>query len=1130
MLSTVFQRNFGAALLLFVLAIRLLGPGKAHAQVSGATVSGTVSDPSGSAVPKAQITIKDVATGVTRVLVSDNAGLYSAPNLLPGSYEISVTAPGFSTQRRTGLMLTVGAQQTVDISMQLGQVSQTVEVTTETPTVELTSSELSATVDATTVRELPLNGRSWVDLGSLQPGVNQPNTQKPLTVAGRGQRGFGTQVSISGARPDENLYRLDGININDYANNSPSNVSGGATGVDAIQEFSVLTGNAPAQYGRSSGGIFNAITRSGTNQFHGSAYEFLRNSSLDTPNYFDGPKIPPFKRNQFGASVGGPIRKNSAFIFGDYEGLRQSLGLTQGGTTFSANALNGILNSPTNPPPTQLPPGCVANGVTGTINGIAYTQCVVNVDPKIAAFAAAIYPVANGSSVGLGNTAKFTNSVSQPTTDNFWTTRFDQKFSDKDNIDAVYSYDSGQVTVPDLQDTKLGLFATKHQSVAIEETHVFTPSTTNSFRLGYNRSLANVGATTTAVRPGAADATFAAIPGHFAPGASVPQISVFQGGLGGPPYYFFRYNSYQVYDDAFLTRGIHGIKIGFSFERIQDNDGSRQGTNGTFTFPSLAAFLQDQPSKFGGALATVGTTERGIRESIFGTYIQNDIRARSNLTLNVGLRYEFATVPTEVHNEITNMAPPTAAQPVLGSPYFSNFTRRNFQPRLGFSWDPFNNGKTAVRGSIGLYDMLPLPYELFLGNATTAPFFVQGSENSKCPNPAPPLPPTCLNGTFPGGAFSSLTGNPKTFKYSYVQTDSHRRYIMQWNLNIQRQIVPNLTIMVGYVGSRGLHLPLHQDDMDFVIPVATSAGYVFPFGAGVQKLNPNAGVLVGEEMQNHSWYDALQVEVTKTLSHGLMLHGSYSWSRNIDYDSGTFAGDSFGNGETTQPWFDAKIWRGLTDFNISQNLIFNGIWNVPSPKVGGGLGEQVLGGWQISSIFKANSGVPLTPNFGAGGDPAGIQGSDTSFVTPNRLTGPGCDTLVNPGNPNNYIKAQCFAIPTAPTAAFWTANCDPTKGKGIASLQCYNLFGNAGRNILIGPGLVNLDFSVFKNNYIRKISENFNIQFRWEIFNILNRANFSVPSSASIFDAKGNDVSASDIITSTQTPSRQMQVALKFIF
>ncbi len=1116
---TVFQRDITPALSVFILVVSLLCAGQTHAQVSGATVTGTVTDPSGSAVPKAQITIKDVATGAARIVVSDSAGLYSAPNLLPGSYEVSVTAPGFSTQRRTGLTLTVGAQQTLDITMQLGQVSQTVEVTTEAPTVELTSSALSAEVNATTVRELPLNGRSWVDLGSLEPGVNQPNTQKPLTVAGRGQRGFGTQVSITGSRPDENLYRLDGININDYANNSPSNVSGGATGVDAIQEFSVLTGNAPAQYGRSSGGIFNAITRSGTNQFHGSAYEFLRNSFLDAPNYFDGRQIPPFKRNQFGASLGGPIHKDATFIFGDYEGLRQSLGVTQVGTTLSDNALKGLLNFKDS---TRFPSGCVATAVPN--------QCQVTVNANVAAFAAAIYPAANGPSVGFGNTAKFTNSVTQPTTDNFWTTRLDQKFSDKDNMDAVYSFDSGHVTVPDLQDTKLGLFATRHQSVAIEENHIFTTQTSNSFRLGFNRSVANIGSTPTAVRPGAADPTFSAIPGHFAPGTTVPGLNVFQGGLGGPPYYFFRYNSYQVYDDAFTTKGIHGIKIGFSFERIQDNDGSLQGTNGAFTFKTLSDFLQNMPSKFSGALTTNGTSERGIRESIFGAYIQDDVRARSNLTINVGLRYEVATVPTEVHNEITNMVPLTAAQPRLGSPYFSNFTRRNFQPRLGFSWDPFKNGKTAVRGSAGIYDMLPLPYELFLGNATTAPFFVQGSVNSKCPNPAPPLPPTCLNGTFPGGAIGFLTGNPKTFKYSYVQPDPKRRYIMQWNLNVQRQLTPNLTLMVGYVGSRGLHLPLHQDDMDFVIPTLTSAGYVFPFGAGVQKLNPNAGVLVGEEMQNHSWYDALQVEVTKRLSHGLQLHGSYSWGRNIDYDSGTFAGDSFGNGETTQPWFDAKIWRGLTDFSISQNLIINGTWNLPSPKVGEGLAQHVLEGWEIGGIFKANSGVPFTPNFGAGGDPAGVLGSDATFLTPNRKIGGECNTLVNPGSPNNYIKAQCFAIPTAPSAAFYTANCDPSKGKGPASLECYNLFGNAGRNILIGPGLVNLDFSVFKNNYIRKISENFNIQFRWEIFNILNRANFAVPSSAAIFDAAGVDVSANDIITSTQTPSRQMQVALKVIF
>jgi hypothetical protein len=609
---------------------------------------------------------------------------------------------------------------------------------------------------------------------------------------------------------------------------------------------------------------------------------------------------------------------------------------------------------------------------------------------------------------------------------------------------------------------------------------------------------------------------------------SVPGVSVFQGGLGGPPYYFFRYNSYQVYDDAFITKGNHGFKVGFSFERIQDNDGSLQGTNGTFTFKTLAAFLQNQPSKFAGALATSGTSERGIRESIFGAYIQDDIRVRPNLTINAGLRYEFATVPTEVHNEITNMVPLTATQPRLGSPYFSNFTKRNFQPRLGFSWDPFRNGKTAVRGSFGIFDMLPLPYEFFLGNATTAPFFVQGSVNTSV---AAPL-------KFPSPAIGFLTGNPATFKFSYVQPDSKRRYIMQWNLNVQRQLARDITLMVGYVGSRGLHLPQHQDDMDFVVPNLVSGRYVWPapIGSGT-KLNTHAGVLVGEEMQNHSWYNALQVEVTKNLSHGLLLHGSYSWSRNIDYDSGTFAGDSFGNGETTQPWFDAKIWRGLTDFNIGQNLIINGTWNIPSPKVQGALVGHVVEGWQLGGILKVNGGVPFTPNFGSGGDPAGIKGSDSTFLTPDRVGGSGCSTLINPGNPNKYIKAECFAIPTAPSMAFWQANCDTTSnifGSSPATTEpfpdCFNLMGNAGRNILIGPGLVNLDFSVFKNNYVRRISENFNIQFRWEIFNILNRTNFSVPSSTAIFDAVGKNVSANDIITSTQTPSRQMQLALKLIF
>lgn len=1072
-----------------------------YAQVVGATLSGTVSDPSGAAIPNAQISIKNSATGVTTPVAADSAGFYSAPNLLPGNYDVTVTAPGFATQVESNIALTVGKQQSLNVTLKVGQATQRVEVVGAAPTVELASSAISDTVNATTVRELPLNGRSWVDLGALQPGVNQPNTQKPLTVAGRGQRGFGTQVSISGNRPDENAYRLDGINVNDYANSAPSNVLGGALGVDAIQEFSVLTGNYPAQYGRASGGVFNAITRSGTNQFHGSAYEFLRNSSFDARNFFDGATIPPFRRNQFGAAAGGPIVKDKTFIFGDYEGLRQSLGVTQLGTTLSDDARNGILHNTDD------------------------TTTTVTVDPAMAPFIQAIYPHPNAGLLGVGNTGNFTNTVQQTSPENFFTSRFDQKFSEKDSIYGTYLFDSALTDLPDLFNAKIGQFSVRRQMVAIEETHTFSPQFVNSIRGGLNRSVAAVGITPTAINPAAADKSFGGAPGQYAPMVTVAGLSLFTGGLGGPPFYGFHFNSYQAYDDAFVTRGTHSIKFGASFERLQDNDEAVQGADGNFTFKSLANFLINKPSRFAAAEnGAIG--ERGIRESIIGAYLQDDIRFRPSLTLNIGLRYETASVPTEVHNETSNFVSATDPAPHLGSPYFQNFTRRNFEPRVGFSWDPFHNGKTAVRGGFGIYDMEPFPYELFLGNATVAPFFEQGSITKAA----------LLAGTFPGNAYSLIGVNPTSLKYSLVQNDSGRRYVMQWNLNIQREIAPNLTAMIGYVGSRGIHLPFHLDDMDFVLPMASSAGYLWPnpIGSGT-KLNPNAGVMVGELMMNQSFYDGGLLQITKSMAHGLQFQGSYTWAKNLDYSSGTFAGDAFGNAITSLSWFDRRLDRGPTDFNITQNLVISGTWTVPSPHSLSGASGWALSGWELGAIFKANTGVPFTPTFGSDGDPLGLNSSDP-IAYPNRLNTSGCGTLVNPGNPINYIKTQCFALPTAPSLAFWQANCDTTSPIFGPTLipepypYCFNLRGNAGRNILVGPGLSDLDFSLFKNNYVRRISENFNVQFRFEVFNILNRTNFLPPASptnSDIFDSTGASEAIAGLITSTQTPSRQIQFALK---
>jgi len=301
-----------------------------RAQVAGGTLSGTITDPSGRLVAQAEVVIKNVATGVDRTVKTNIDGFYTAVNLLPGEYEVTITASGFNTERKGGISMTVGAQQTFDVALHVGTVSHTVQVTTDAPAVQVSSSEISATVNATTVRELPLNGRSWTDLAALQPGVDTIQTQPSFaTGSDRGNRGFGQQLTISGARPQQNNYRLDGVSLNDYANGAPGSVLGGNLGVDAIQEFSVLTSNYSAEYGKTSGGVVNAVTRSGTNSFHGSAYEFLRNSALDARNFFEDPTLPkaPFKRNQFGGSIGGPILKNRTFFFADYEGVRQSKGI-----------------------------------------------------------------------------------------------------------------------------------------------------------------------------------------------------------------------------------------------------------------------------------------------------------------------------------------------------------------------------------------------------------------------------------------------------------------------------------------------------------------------------------------------------------------------------------------------------------------------------------------------------------------------------------------------------------------------------------------------------------------------------------------------------------------------------------
>jgi hypothetical protein len=1146
-------------LFIFIFGLFFANSRGALAQVAGGTLSGSITDPSGAAVANAQVVIKNSATGVSTTVTTNTDGLYSAANLLPGEYEVAVSASGFNTGIKKGITINVGSQPVFNMALQVGSVTNSVEVTTEAPTVQLTSSDISATVSATTVRELPLNGRSWTDLAALQPGVDSIHTQPSFsTGADRGNRGFGQQLTISGARPQQNNYRLDGISLNDYANGAPGSVLGGNLGVDAIQEFSVLTSNYSAEYGKTSGGVVNAITRSGTNAFHGSGYEFLRNSALDARNYFEDPTQPKaqFRRNQFGGTFGGPIVKDRTFFFVDYEGNRQSKGIANRNTVPSQAARNGTLCSiPILPPD---PNACTTTQLTPSA-----TTDANGVDLKVKQYLA-LYPLPK-TLLGNGDTGLFTFIGQQVVSENFVTTRIDHKFSDKDSLFGTYLFDKSPYTSPDsFGNVQLDTLSSR-QIVAVEETHSFSASFLNAVRFGFNHENVNNDASLNAINPAAGDSSLGAFTGRDAAVINVNGVlSQMTGGVGGLPTYLYGWNSYQWYDDAFWTKGTHSIKFGFAAERMMLQATALTDPNGIWNFPTMQAFLTNQPSKFAGGVAST-LTPRNLRQSIFGGYVQDDWRFRPNLTLNLGLRYEMATVPTETNGKIVNLRNLSDPLPVCGvnvptscsgtGSFFSNPTLHNFEPRLGFAWDPFSNGRLAVRGGAGLFDVLPLPYQFILLTTQSAPFFTYASIN----NPAA--------GTFFNGLPSPLP--LASGRSTYVESNPKRNYVMQWNLNVQYQLTQNLAAMVAYVGSRGVHQPFRVDEADLVIPTKTSAGYLWPqvdvqgnlfssncnttdpnappdnalLCAPPNTINPNYGSIRGMFYQGSSYYNAFEAQLAKRMSHGFQVQGTFTWSKSMDTSSATLAGDAFGNSISSLNWFDMNLTRGLSDFNVGRTLVLNGTWDIPTPKSFSGPARWLADGWELGTILTVSDGVPFTPTWGTGSDPATTQSSD-DFAYPNRLSGSGCNTLTNPGHPENYIKTQCFAVPTAPNAAFWAANCDPAPPslKGSVdpnSLQCFNLRGNSGRNFLIGPGVTDLDFSVFKNNPIKRISENFNVQFRVEMFNVLNHPSFAPPGpgdgNTDIFDATGSSLAPSGggtagVLQKTTIPERQIQFALKVVF
>ena len=562
----------------------------AHGQVSGATLSGTITDTSGAVVSNAKISVKNVDTGVIRDATSNNDGFFTAPNLLPGRYEVKVSAPGFDTAVNKNITLTVGSRQTLNQVLRVGQVSQTVEVTGSAPTVELSSSTVSGVVDSTTIRELPLNGRDWTSLATLEPGVvSIPNQVGTAFNANKGNRGFGNQLSNGGHRANENTYRVNGISINDYSNGAPGGATGLNLGVDGIQEFSVLTSNYTAEYGRTSGAVVNAITKSGVNAFHGTGFFFDRDKIFDARNFFDDPTKPQpsFRRIQFGASGGTAIVKDHTFIYGSYEGVRQN------------SPISRIIKVP---------------------SAAQRAAAVPAIQPYLA-----LWPIAPAGTPIDGNGAQdFVVSAPGIASENYYTARVDQKLSTADNLNGSYFWDSGPQTQPDPLNNAVHQVFSRRQGVTAEETHIFSPTLLNTFRAGLSRLRGDINT------PVSGDSAATNVALAIAPGAlATPQISVTglttAVGLGGLNQFLHRWTSLQLYDDAFVTRGTHSLKVGFAFERMQYNVLEKLSPNGRMNaYTSIASFLNNVTKQL-NALAPGQSNEVGIRESLFAGYVQEII-------------------------------------------------------------------------------------------------------------------------------------------------------------------------------------------------------------------------------------------------------------------------------------------------------------------------------------------------------------------------------------------------------------------------------------------------------------------------------------------------------------------------
>ncbi|MBI4455908.1 MAG: TonB-dependent receptor [Acidobacteria bacterium] len=1015
-------------------------------QVTTATILGTVKDDSGAVLPGVSVAVKHVDTGAVRTVVTDDEGRYHAPNLALGNYEVEAELAGFQTAVRSGIKLSLGQEGIVDFTMKVGQISEKVVVSGEAPLVQTTSSTLTALVDDKKIRDLPLNGRDFSQLATLQAGVYAPPSmgQAVSSIFGAGPR-----ISISGARPNQNNFLLDGSDVQDATGRTPAGVSGTTLGVETVREFTVLTSIYSAEYGKVAGGVINAVTKSGTNEFHGTVFEFHRNDNFDARNFFDATK-PEFKRNQFGFTAGGPIRKDHTFFFGSYEGLRDRLGLTQRNIVLTPEARQGIFPNRTVP-----------------------------VNPRVKPYLDLFpLPTPGGRNFGDGR-AESIRSSGQPTNEDYFLVKIDHTLSSSDSIFVRYNRDNSSINSPQSFAGFDNLGKTRRQFMAIEEKKVISASLLNEFRFSFNRNIYGV----------ATEQTITLDPSlSFVPGRPMGEMSI--GGLSGYGYNarqdrFLTQNMFEYIDNVSYNRGNHSMRFGVQVKRIQFNTVSAFAQNARWVFNTVDSFLRGQPFQL-DIMIPGSDTVRGWRQTYLGAYIQDDVKITPTFTLNLGLRYELSTEPTEVNGKVANLIHPLTDKEVsVPKTLYENPCLKCLSPRLGFAWDVFGNGKTALRGGFGIFNNVLLPTDWIFSATNLPPFFKR---------------PLLFNPPFPSvlEALASVAIPP--FGLDFIDVSPSQPYLLKYNLNIQREIVPDLVVTIGYTGSRTVHAGRQQNLNINQFQVLPDGRKFFP--AGAQRFNPVFSAYAYKVFDSQGTYSALQISANKRFSHGLQFQVSYTFSKSMDEVSGhSGSGESTGTTIGSMDPHDRKADYGLSGFDVRNAAVFNFSYDLPM-KVTGGF-NRLVGGWQINGILTLADGnaVNLVNSIdrARAGNSTVTQGLHDR---PNLKSG-GNNNPFRDRNPDNYWDGSQF------------------------ELQEAGFFGNLGRDTGIIPGIVTVDFSVIKNI---SIDEQRTIQFRSEFFNLLNRANFGLPSRNVFENTSGIPSTTFGRISSTNTTARQVQLALKFLF